>query len=42
MKMIQSILFEKPGDQNTDVCIDKWVIAKNNNQCNWRYEWEWI
>lgn len=22
MKMIQSILFEKPGDQNTDVCID--------------------
>jgi hypothetical protein len=20
MKMMQSILFEKPGDQNTDVC----------------------
>ncbi len=22
MKIVQSILFEKPGDQNTDVCID--------------------
>jgi len=22
MKMIQSILFEKPGEQNTDVCLD--------------------
>jgi uncharacterized protein len=22
MKMLQSILFDKPGDQNTDVCID--------------------
>jgi hypothetical protein len=28
MKMIQSILFEKPGDQNTDVCIDNELLQR--------------
>jgi len=28
MKMIQSILFEKPGDQNTFVCIDNELLQR--------------